>query len=496
MTHKAAPVVSIDWKPDKAARDPLYKQIVNYASMKIFNGDWVIGQKLPSQRKLAELFGVNRSTIVEALEELSSLGIIEGNFGHGTTIVNNTWSLLMSNAPPNWQSYIDAGIFKANFPTIQTINKLEYVDGITRLSTGELSPDLFPHEMMEKVLVKIPERVRSLSYLEPLGLLELRQVLSRYLARFGILAPPSCILIVSGALQALQLISLCTLKPGSNIFLEIPSYLKSLHVFQSAGMRLCGIPMGAEGIMPWMIEMINKKNLKAETALLYTIPTFHNPTGKVMTEARRTEVMDYCNRNRLPIIEDDVFQELWLDEPPPYPIKAQDKNGIVLYLGSISKSLAPGLRLGWLVGPESVVQHLGDVKMQIDYGSSTLSQWALTEWIESGLFDEHMRTLRFELRKRRNFTLEILNQYYHDIATWNKPTGGYYIWMKLNKNISTDKLFKRALEDKLLINPGNLYDFSNNQYVRISYSYASDDALSEGLIRLSEIIRRMLGETP
>jgi GntR family transcriptional regulator of abcA and norABC len=160
-------------------------------------------------------------------------------------------------------------------------------------------------------------------------------------------------------------------------------------------------------------------------------------------------------------------------------------------MGSISKSLAPGLRLGWLAGPESIVERLGDVKMQTDYGASSLSQWALTEWMESGLYEQHLLTLRKSLKERRDLVLRTLNSHFKDIATWNVPTGGYYIWLKLNKNISTDRLFDSALKEKLLINPGSIYDFSQNQHIRISYSYAEPDELVKGLIKLSELVEKM-----
>ncbi|HWR31327.1 MAG TPA: PLP-dependent aminotransferase family protein, partial [Negativicutes bacterium] len=424
----------------------------------------------------------------EALEELKAQGLIEGKFGQGTKIINNTWSLLLAAPPPNWQSYINAGIHKANFPTIQIINKLEFAAGITRLSTGEVSPELFPGEMMRTVLRKISDRVSSLNYLQPLGLPELRQTLSQYLTKHGIHVPPSCLLIVSGSLQALQLISVGMLQPGSTVFVEIPSYLKSLRIFQSAGMKLAGVPMDRRGILPQLIA--NNKPLN-DTALLYTIPTFHNPTGTVMSTERRAALLDWCQSNRLPIIEDDAYRELWIDEIPPLPLKAKDQAGMVLYMGSVSKSLAPGLRLGWLAGPESVVERLGDIKMQTDYGASSLSQWALTEWIQSGLYHEHLAILRNHLRIRRDTVLHTLENYYQDIASWNIPTGSFYIWLKLNKNISIDNLFATALNEKLLINPGSIYDFSKNQYIRISYAYDTLDALNKGLRRLAQLIRTM-----
>lgn len=481
-------IVNIDWIPDKKSKEPVYKQIINYISNKISCGHWTIGSTLPSQRALAQQFGVNRSTVVRAVEELSSYGILEGCSGKGTKVASNTWSLLMSSSPPDWGNYLKAGTFKANVPTIQAINKLEFEDGIIRLGTGELSPDLFPGKMMADIFQNLPECIPSLNYLGPLGLSELREALSKRLKKQGIDAPPSCILITSGSLQALQLISVCMLKPGSTIYTEAPSYLKSLQVFQSAGMKLSGIPMDRDGILYWHIP--KRRNL--ENALLYTIPNFHNPTGILMSDTRRQELFRFCTNNCLPIIEDNAYSDLWFDEEPPKSMKTMDKNGMILYLGTISKTLAPGLRIGWLVGPQSVVERLGDVKMQTDYGASSISQWVMTQLISSGSYDDYLNSLRYELKKRRDLALSVLKLHFKDIAYWNVPMGSFYIWLNLTVNVSTEQLFYALLKERILINPGSVYDFNKNRSLRLSYAYASEDDLAEGIEKMSRIIRKLM----
>ncbi|MFV0517053.1 MAG: PLP-dependent aminotransferase family protein [Aminipila sp.] len=473
--------LNIDWKPDKASDTPIYKQISEYISGKVSCGDWIVGNKLPSQRKLAELFNVNRSTIVAAMEELASYGMLESEHGGGTKIASNTWSRFMS-VPPDWNKYITSGPFKSNMPTIQIINKLEFDDKYIRLGTGELSPKLFPHDLMHKVFRKLPSKIPSLNYLGPLGLPELRRSLCQRLSMQGIEASESSLVITSGSLQALQLISVCMLKPGSTVFTEAPTYLKSLQVFQSAGMKLSGIPMDKNGMMYWHI------NSSLHNSLLYTIPTHQNPTGIVMSEDRRRDLFNFCSNNMLPMIEDDAYGDLWLDSPPPKPIKSMDKNGMILYLGTMSKTLAPGLRIGWLVGPESVVYRIGDVKMQVDYGASSVSQWALTEFLDSGYYDEYLIYLKAELKYRRELFLSLLNKYFDELATWNIPAGGFYIWLKLKNNISMDKLFQKSLENNILLNPGNIYDFSENNSIRLSYAYADPEDFEKAIKSLSEIV--------
>jgi GntR family transcriptional regulator of abcA and norABC len=480
---------NLDWKPDKSSPVPLYLQIKEYIKDKIETGEWPVNSKIPSQRALAQIWKINRSTIVTAVDELISEGLLKGSSGSGTRIINNTWTLMTSTPPPDWNSYVQAGIHQPNFSTIQKINKAEFSPNIIRMGTGEPSPDLFPRAMMKNVFNRLADHIGSLGYEEPKGLLYLRDQVSKHLKTFGIDASPSSILIVSGALQALQLISIGLLRRGSTIFLEKPSYLYSLNVFQSAGMRLYGLPLDGNGIQT---KTITEQKRRQNASLLYTIPSFHNPTGVLMPEGRRGELMDLCEQEQLPIIEDEVYRELWLDFPPPPPLKAIDKNGLVLHLGSMSKTLSPGLRIGWVVGPEPVIERLADIKMQTDYGSSSLSQWTAAEWLSSGLYHQHLEKVRKELKVRREVMIDALQKNFSDIATWRVPKGGFYVWLRLLPALSVRKLFETSLEKGILLNPGNIYDQHSSQYLRLSYSYASMSELKQCLPQLSMIIRQLL----
>jgi len=174
--------ICIEWQPNKDSKIPMYKQIIEYFCNKVSIGDWTVGSKLPAQREMAKIFGVNRSTIVSAMEELLSYGMIEAAYGGGTRIASNTWSLLMS-SPPDWNKYISSGPFIANVPTIQVINKLEFDEKYIRLGTGEISPELFPKTMMKDVFKALPDRISSLNYLGPLGLPELQESISKRLMK-------------------------------------------------------------------------------------------------------------------------------------------------------------------------------------------------------------------------------------------------------------------------------------------------------------------------
>ena len=476
----------IEWQPQKNSSVPLHQQISSYLKKKIINGEWIIGTKIPSQRNLAEQFHVNRSTIVFALEDLAADGLIESKVGSGTRVINNTWSLLSSTPPPDWVNYVKSGTHKPNMTIIQNINKAETDPNIIRLGTGELSPDLLPNEQMKQILQIDNAQSLSLGYTEPKGSLSLRKTISEHLLLKGIEVSPESILIVSGGLQALQLISIGLLKRGSTVLHETPSYLNSVHVFQSAGMNLLGIPLDEDGIKQDSIGRLARQH---NAALLYTIPTFHNPTGILMSETRRMELMEVCQKESIPIIEDDVYSDLWFENPPSKPLKSYDTQGNVLYIGSVSKTLSPGLRVGWIVGPQPVIERLADIKMQTDYGSSSLSQYAVEKWLSSGMYAEFLKDIKRELKFRRDFTVQILEKYFSEIATWKVPTGGFYIWLRLQSGVSTPKLFDLALREGILLNPGCVYDASDNHHLRLSYSYASIDQIEKGLIHLAQLIK-------
>lgn len=490
---KQISTVNISWKPDKTSSVPVYRQIVRFVSDKVASGEWPVGTRLPSQRAMAELFGVNRSTVSNATDELTSYGIIGGSRGAGTHIISNTWSTMLSSSP-DWSSFVSSGAFKENSSIIQAINRLEFEPGIIRLGTGEPDPRLFPAEMWGSVMQKLGSSVAELGYAGPLGLPELRDAISQHMKSLGVDVPPSCILITSGALQALQLISVCLLRPGSVIFTEAPTYLKSLQVFQSAGMELSGIPMDESGLQYWKIaSQLENEKLRGASAL-YTIPTNHNPTGITMPESRRRELMDFCEENRLPVIEDCAYHELCYGAEPPAALKSMDRTGSVIYLGTASKTLAPGLRIGWVAAPEPIVQRMGDVKMQMDYGASSISQLIFAEFLSSGMYSRHLRELKRQLQQRRDNALDVLERYFSEIAEWRHPDGGFYIWLTFRGKISTEKLFERAAAAGILLNPGSIYDFESNRSLRLSYAYASCEEFAYAAEKLAGIVKDMAGK--
>ncbi len=223
------------------------------------------------------------------------------------------------------------------------------------------------------------------------------------------------------------------------------------------------------------------------TSVVYTIPTNHNPTGICMSDKRRQEFLEFCLTNRIPVIEDGAYQELSFNNEYS-PIRTLDHNGMVIYLGTASKTLSPGLRIGWLVAPEAVVKRLGDAKMQMDYGASSVSQYIFLEFLKTGMYESYLAKLKDVLRKRLDNALSILEEHFSSIAEWTKPQGGFYIWLTFKKQIKTDLLFNEAISSGILLNPGDIYDFKANNSIRLSYAYISEKEFEKGAMILKKLI--------
>lgn len=477
--------IVINWKPDKSSGEPIYRQIVNYFVERINCGDWVTGQVLPSQRRLSEIFEVNRSTIIEAMEILNSAGLITSEYRNGTRIAANTWDSLLSKSLPEWQTFIESGKFLSNQSCVQVINHCEFDPTFLRLGTGEMSEIILPAEQIQQAMARLVPQKLYIRYSNPLGLEELRNLLCEHLREIGINTNPNCILIVAGALQGLQLIAASLIRDGTYIYTSPLSYINSINVFQSSGAQLKELSSDREGLSLWT-------TIRETNSLIYTNPCFHNPTGKNISQKRREEILNFCQRHRIPLIEDDVFRDLWLDKKPPAPIKSLDTTGNVIYIGSASKCFSPGLRIGWVVAPESVISRLTDVKMQMDYGVSTISQQLMSELLESGLYAEGMSVVRSRLRFYREHFFQYMTEYFSDLADWEIPEGGFSAWIHLKNRLSSQYVFQEALKNKLLITPGTLFGKKYDSYIRLCYGYLPLDELEDGLRRLAEIIRNAM----
>lgn len=474
------------WMLDPASEEPFFRQIARYFEERIFTGTYPPGSPLPTERLLAAQLQVNRSTITEAYAELRASGLIQSRQGSGTRVSEHLWGV--AQRQPNWFQYTTGGTFIPIRPLVKRIREATNSPGMIAFNGGEMHPELFPHQQLQETMHALP-LTRLLGYLPPEGDSSLRRSICDYMQEeHGIQATPDQILITSGAQQALHLITQCLLKPGDAIALEGPSYMYSLGVFPSAGLRLFRLPVDAEGMDPeHVIHLYRKHKIK----LVITNPTFQNPTGTVLSLKRRKSLLAICEEIRIPIIEDEAYGSLRLDDaPPPLPtlVSLNQGNGLVVHIGSFSKTIAPGLRVGWVVAPPSVITRMADAKKEIDHGTSTLSQQLLHAYLESADWRGHVQQLRTALTRRRDLMEAALAEHVAEKASWNHPAGGYSIWCQLQRPDADTALIEKAIAHRVLFMPGSIYG-AEPGFIRLSYACSAEEEIVEGMKRLGQMLR-------
>ena len=330
----------------------------------------------------------------------------------------------------------------------------------------------------------------------PQGYRPLREFLANSLkTRAGMNETPDNILVVSGSLQARDLVNDVFLEPGDTVIVEEASYQGTLQRFDRLGVRHLGVPLDVDGIRPDALEAILQKLATEGTSpkYLYTIPTVQNPTGSVMPEPRRLELLALVRRFGVPIFEDDCYADLTFDGTRPKAFRALDTEGQVIYCGSFSKTVAPALRVGYLVADWEILSQL--ISAKHDAGSGALEQMVLAEYCTTH-FDEHVKYMQDILGAKCDTIVEALAAAFGTSATYANPKGGIFIWVTLPDSVDTTRLAEVALAEGVALNPGADWSSepqSGRHRMRLCFGHPSHDDIREGVARLAEICHREFG---
>ncbi|AIE61422.1 PLP-dependent aminotransferase family protein [Bacillus methanolicus] len=478
----------MEWRPDRASEVPLYKQIANYLESRILNGEFPPGSRLPSERVLANQWKVNRSTVNCAFEELRSAGLVSRIVGRGTVVIRNLPGSGTKQFP-NWDMYVKQGYYPPNNPVNQNIYRFIRADEpMINFAIGELSSDLQPVELMKEAYSSI-ELNNDLGYEHIQGNITLRETISEHMKTYRkIESTPSSLLITSGAQQAIHLIIRGLLKPGDSVAIEDPSYAYSLPIFHSEGLHTHLLPVQNNGIDPDQIITLHKRyRLK----MLFLNPTYQNPTGTTLDLERRRRILEICSKFGIAIVEDDPYSITGYDGTSIPSMKSMDKEGLVLYVSSLTKIIASGLRIGWILGPQTVINHLADVKQQFDFSHPSLPQLIAAKLLSSKHFDEHIMHLREGLKIKRDLTIRSLEKELKGIISFSVPEGGIHLWCKLNdEEIDENLLFKESLKKGVVFAPGSTLGSKHN-YIRLTYSRVETNCISEGIQLLAQSLREL-----
>ncbi len=391
---------------------------------------------------------------------------------------------------------------------IREILKVTQQPDVISFAGGLPAPELFPVAEVQAACARVlQERGRqALQYTITEGYPPLRQYIVEKMARYGIPADPDNVLITSGSQQALDLIGKVLVDEGDPVVVEAPTYLGALQAWQPYGPRFIPVPIDNDGMRVDLLEPILKRH---RPKLMYALPNFQNPAGTTLSRERRERLVHLASDYGVPLIEDDPYGELRYEGEHLPPLIALDcqklvaegkagsdglLRGDVIYLSTFSKTLAPGLRLGWIIAPVEVVQKLVQAKQGADLHTSTFAQMVACEVVRGNFLENHVRRIRAFYRQRRDAMLAALEQYCPPGVTWTEPQGGLFLWVRLPEGLDAEVVLRDALAQKVAFVPGRSFyaDGSGYNTMRLNFSNAEPDRIVEGVRRLARAIERHL----
>ena len=379
---------------------------------------------------------------------------------------------------------------KMNPSVIREILKVTEKPGIISFAGGLPSPKTFPiaefANACEAVLRGKGEAYgqAALQYAASEGYAPLREMVA---AGLPWKVDASQVLITTGSQQGLDLIAKVLIDADSRILVETPTYLGALQAFTPMEPLVKSVASDDEGVV---IDDLTAKATGAR--FLYVLPNFQNPTGRTMSEARRAALSKTAAQLGLPIVEDNPYGDLWFDAPPPLALTARNPDGCV-YLGSFSKVLAPGLRLGFMVAPPALMPKLLQAKQAADLHSPGFNQRMIAQVMQGGFLDRHVPTIRALYKSQRDAMLAALAREMKDIdLTWNKPVGGMFLWARLPEGVSAVELLPKAVDKGVAFVPGAAFyaDNADPRTLRLSFVTASVDQINTGIAALAAAIRQ------
>ena len=329
----------------------------------------------------------------------------------------------------------------------------------------------------------------------PQGYIPLRSFISSQLKNSAsINCSEKEILVVSGSLQALDLVNTTFLKRGDTVIIEEENYGGTISRLKRLGVNMVGIPLEKDGMdlvfLQKVLDRLEGENKKPR--YIYTIPTIQNPTGTIMSVEKRKGLIDLSKKYMIPIFEDDCYADLIYEKKRPPAINSFDDEGYVIYCGSFSKSIAPALRVGYLVADWNVLSRI--LPYKTDAGSGSLEQMALAEFCKNN-FSSHVNKLRSELKKKSDAICDALDKYFGSTADYQKPDGGIFIWIEMPEEVDTSRLYEIAIKQGVAINPGQEWSINPNgkHKMRLCYGNPTIDEIDEGIKLLAEICQKEFG---
>lgn len=385
---------------------------------------------------------------------------------------------------------------------IRELLKISSLPGVISFAGGLPSPDVFPIERFIESTEKLLKEngSQALQYGTTEGCLPLREMIAERSVQYGMHVTADNILITSGSQQALDLVGKVFIDVGDKILVESPTYLGATQAWKVYGADFVSVDTDEHGMIPESLESKMDQNPK----FLYVLPNFHNPMGCTLTKERREKIVEIAQKYEVPIIEDDPYGQLRYEGehlPSLLQIDAEkrgnntnDYKGNIIYLGTFSKILAPGLRLAWAIAPKEAILKLVQAKQGSDLHTSTFNQLLAHEVCKDNFLDKHIPFIREVYKKRRDLMMELIEEVFPPGVTYIRPHGGLFLWVTTPPEINTQDLLPAAVEKKIAYVPGAPFytNGGGHNTMRLNFSNASEEDLRIGMTRLGEVLKQAL----
>jgi 2-aminoadipate transaminase len=373
---------------------------------------------------------------------------------------------------------------------------------IISFAGGLPAPDVFPVEEFAAACDRVlrASGAQALQYSTTEGYLPLREMIARHSANYGIKITPENVLITSGSQQALDILGKIFIDPGDRILVESPTYLAAIQAWKTYGAEFITVPMDDDGMNTDFLE----EALRVGPKFIYVLPNFQNPTGVTLSLERRHRLIELADQYGVPIVEDDPYGQLRFEGehlPSIVVLDSQFRDdtpcyrGNVIYLSTFSKTLAPGLRLGWVIAPPEVIRKLVEAKQGSDLHTATFNQMVAYEVSRGGFLEKHVHLIRKVYGERRDLMLAAMDRFFPPEVDWTHPKGGLFLWGTMPAYVDASDLLESCLERKVAFVPGEPFhpDGGGKNTMRINFSNASPDEIQEGISRLGLTMGEKIG---
>jgi 2-aminoadipate transaminase len=396
-------------------------------------------------------------------------------------------------APVNWQRFLAERTQSMKSSAIRELLKITQLPDVISFAGGIPAPELFPVREIEEACSYLlrHEAKTALQYSTTEGHPPLREFLAESMARYGIHHGPDNVLITTGSQQALDLIGKIFIDPGARVLTCRPTYLGAIQAWRAYQASFATVPLDDDGMQVELLEDLLRTN---PARFVYVLPNFHNPAGVTLSEPRRRRLVEIARAHDLILVEDDPYGALRYEGEDLTPIAALAPERTI-YLGTFSKTLTPGLRIGWIVAPTDIRQRLVQAKQGADLHTSTFDQMIANDIAQRGILKVHVRQLRQAYRERMLTMLDSLEEFWPEGSSWTHPQGGLFLWARAPEGVNALTMLKVALEHRVAYVPGvNFYpdEDGGHNAMRLNFSAAKPEMIVEGIHRLGMTIREAL----